>query len=405
MKPDSSANILFVSSYPLPIEKGSNQHAFFLMKALAERYNVYCLFFKQRSTSPADSDKALLDEIGIKDLCVLRCPEIKFHNEIHKRIVQALSFPYFHAKAFYTPHNTESIRQYLVEKQITVVHIESLHYAGFMWHLPDKVKKVFVYHDLHHKIFFEQIRYVKKYYNRINPFLDGLKVLLFEKMINRKSDLKIFLNPDEMLFSPHKSAHIPHIVNPEITAQVPTPDKKPINIFFLGGYQHPPNKVALDLIIGKILPMLLKQSSCAWEFHLIGKGTEQLTPLIKRTGLEDKIRFRGFVENINDVFKRMDIALFPIPYGGGIKTKIIESMAAGVPVVTTESGVYGLKNLNERCINVCESPSEIADAVIQLMHDDRLRLDQSRAAISYIQNNHAYQIMKNVLLDAYKRIA
>ena len=59
-------NILFISSYPFPLDKGSNQHAFFFIKALSAKFNVYCLFFAQpRHALPDDLD-APLDVLGIQ---------------------------------------------------------------------------------------------------------------------------------------------------------------------------------------------------------------------------------------------------------------------------------------------------------------------------------------------------
>jgi glycosyltransferase involved in cell wall biosynthesis len=403
----SPPNILFISTYPLPIEKGSNQHAFFMIKALAEKYHVYCLFFLQDSThSGAEllDHSALFKEINVKETYVSGFTSKKFKNEIQKRINRALAFPYRYACSFNTEKIHALVARLIMDRQIDVVHIESLHYATLMWHIPAHVKKVFVYHDLHHKIFFEQAKFVEKHYNKINPMLDGVKVRFFEQLINKKSDLKIFLNPEEMKFSPLRSAHVPHIVNPEILFTPPRQSVDCINIFFLGGYKHPPNREAFDLIFHEILPHLKKSAACNWIFHLIGQGTEKLSPLIQEKGLSNKVRIRGFVRCINDVFREMDIALFPIPYGGGIKTKIIESMAAGIPVVTTPPGAFGLSGLGDDCIDICKTSAEIVNSLKRLMLDDRLRVHQSQASKAYIEKHHTYESMRKILFDAYKGV-
>ena len=406
-KIDLQANILFISSYPLPLEKGSNQHAFFYLKALAKEHHVHCLFFKQEprlSDAEASQHTSLFSKIGLEDVHVIDCVSVKIINKIKKRIKSNISFPYSYAQNFDSRTNRDLFKKLVSDNKIDIVHIESLHYARFMWHLPDHVKKVFVYHDLHHKIFFEQAKFVCKPHDKLESILCGIKVLFFQHMINKKSDLTLFLNSHEMAFSPHRSVHVPHVVNPDIAYRLPEQHRDIIKFFFLGGYNHPPNRVAMRMIIDKILPELSASFDCDWEFHIIGKGTEKYKPLIEQNGLGGNVRFRGFVKDINCVFDDMDIALFPIPYGGGIKTKVIETMAAGIPVITTDNGVFGLNELKGDCINVCNTPQEIVNALARLMMDDKLRVRQSKAAKSYIEQHHSYDSMQIKLSRAYKRI-
>jgi len=74
----------------------------------------------------------------------------------------------------------------------------------------------------------------------------------------------------------------------------------------------------------------------------------------------------------------------PLHYGAGIKGKITQSLAAGLPVVTTPIGAEGLDGGEDRCMLIGHSPQELAVETIRLYKDDELWLNLSRAGQALI---------------------
>ena len=61
---------------------------------------------------------------------------------------------------------------------------------------------------------------------------------------------------------------------------------------------------------------------------------------------DKNIIYAGFVDDIEMYFKAADIFLNPVQSGGGIKTKMVEAIAFGTTVITTETGAAGIhKNI------------------------------------------------------------
>ena len=75
----------------------------------------------------------------------------------------------------------------------------------------------------------------------------------------------------------------------------------------------------------------------------------------------------------------------PIHYGAGVKGKITQSLAVGLPVVTTPIGAEGLEGGEEQCMLIGESPQELASEAIRVYRDDELWRDLSRAGQSLIE--------------------
>ena len=138
-----------------------------------------------------------------------------------------------------------------------------------------------------------------------------------------------------------------------------------------------------------------------FRFHIVGSGTEKFREIVNNSPFKDLILIHGFVRDINQVFQDMDVALFPIFYGGGIKTKIIDAMAAGVPVVTTPEGIFGLHNLPNDCIGAGKTATEILEQIFFLMRNYPLRLARSIKAKKYIEAEYSFNTFSKKITDTY----
>jgi glycosyltransferase involved in cell wall biosynthesis len=138
-----------------------------------------------------------------------------------------------------------------------------------------------------------------------------------------------------------------------------------------------------------------------FKFHIVGSGTEKFQEIVNNFPFKDLVSIHGFVRDINQAFQDMDVAVFPIFYGGGIKTKIIDAMAAGVPVVTTPEGIFGLHNLPNDCIGVGKTVTEILEQILILIKNYPLRLARSLNARKYIEAEYSFNTFSKKITDTY----
>jgi glycosyltransferase involved in cell wall biosynthesis len=107
-----------------------------------------------------------------------------------------------------------------------------------------------------------------------------------------------------------------------------------IVIMFHGAYSYYPNMEAIKLIKDYIAPRICEKYKNVL-FVVAGKGAP------KRE--EGKIKFLGFVDDLNELLVASDIAIVPILRGTGTKVKIMDYMGAGLPIVTTKKGIEGIE--------------------------------------------------------------
>lgn len=112
-------------------------------------------------------------------------------------------------------------------------------------------------------------------------------------------------------------------------------------LLFNGALDYPPNYAALWHLLKEIMPRLHKENKDRYTLLICGKGL----PKKDRDLLDYRhlgVIYAGFVDDISPYFKGADIFLNPVLKGGGIKTKMIESIAYGTPVVAMRTAATGL---------------------------------------------------------------
>lgn len=394
-------NILFVSSYPLPMYKGSNQHAYFFLKALAKHFNVYCLFFLQPGTNRNSGDENEILSLGIKAMDICHFNNNRTENKIIRLIMKILAFPNRYMNAATHSYGFKIINKVIRERSIDVIHFEHFHYTKYALKLRTHARKVAVYHDLHHLVPWRAVRFNQGFAAKCLLLLDSIKTYVFQIILDCHLDKKIFLNPVEMLRLPRNAEHIPHIVNPNIKFNPPR-DTSFFQILFFGAFHHPPNRTSARYILDSVLPILSGQID-NFTIHFVGNGASSLAGRFPRS-IQRFVSFQEFIPDINALFKGMDIALLPVLHGGGIKTKIIEAMAAGLPVVTTPHGIDGLENLPKGSVGIAESPSGLARELMQLIGDHSLRTRRSLAARSYVEKEHSFAVFSDKIKQVYSCI-
>ena len=112
-------------------------------------------------------------------------------------------------------------------------------------------------------------------------------------------------------------------------------------LLFNGSLDYSPNLEALQALLKKVNPLLQKNNTTDYKLIICGKGLPKKMNLLKEYEKENII-YAGFVENIDTYVKAADLLLNPIQKGGGVKTKVIEAIANGTPVVSTSTGAIGV---------------------------------------------------------------
>lgn len=134
--------------------------------------------------------------------------------------------------------------------------------------------------------------------------------------------------------------------------------------FFFGSFTYPPNIEAADLIVREIVPRLIKRG-VRGKILLAGNGANPISVFTKPKDLS--VEFLGFVNDLISHIKSADVLIVPLKAGSGTRFKILETLACGIPVVTTTIGAEGLDLA--ACgpnLHLCDEWDQFADIALQV---------------------------------------
>ena len=181
------------------------------------------------------------------------------------------------------------------------------------------------------------------------------------------------------------------------TMQPPSP--KPV-VGLIGSMHWEPSRSAAERLITRIWP-LVKQGFPEAKLYIAGWNAAQyLQKYSSRSGLT-------LEENLahpSDFFSKAAVMVYAPSGGSGMKVKVMEAMAYGVPVVTTWEGVEGIDYENGRECWVAESDEELAGKVCRLLGNSAERQLMRDAARSLIDERYSPRPVVDKMISVYQQM-
>lgn len=284
------------------------------------------------------------------------------------------------------------VRNVLSEKKADVIQVEFYPYLNFVHKLPDNVRKVFIHHEIRYirnrrlladiKMLPHEIEYMEQMYRREIDDLNCYDTVVTLTDVDRKELQSVGVN-------------VPIMVSPaSVNAQTMDYDGWNGRIVFLGGYGHTPNKEGMEWFLKNVTPLIDWKNKAVSSVDIIGGGWPA-----EVDGIAENIKVNrlGFVENLADAAKG-SIMIIPILSGSGMRMKILEAAAMGLPMITTSVGVEGLSFENETSCMIADTPQDFAMAIDKVISSESLRkelTDNARTVYEEKYSVKATSIMRN----------
>lgn len=173
--------------------------------------------------------------------------------------------------------------------------------------------------------------------------------------------------------------------------------EKRCDIAFIGNYSHAPNLDAARWFVETVLPDL-RVKYPTLTLWLVGA---HLPPHLC---WPDGVRVVGHVKNLDkEVLNHVRLTVAPLRFGAGIKGKVLESFAAGVPCVMTPTGAEGLKLPRALAPLVVKDEKGLKNAILRLYADAERCQALSEKVQSYVHSVFSENITTQALCEAIKK--
>ncbi len=362
-------NVLFVSPYPIepPVHGG----AVFMKEALAPLSviaDVHLLSF-------LDTAEQLADNRALSELC---------------RTAQFLVRPHFPIDAFWTL-TPVAIREFavrdfawLLQRAIYLQNIDVLQleytilgqYAAGFRHIPCLLFE----HDVSVQSLGRRLRSGRF---DLDLLLEYVRMRFYEPRLLKRCDRIQVCSGENAAYllglAPSLRGRIDSNVRAAIDIRrydfIPSP-RLPDTLLFVGSFRHSPNLDALRWFTEKVFPIIISARPSV-TLHIIGSD-----PPASATIWNDHphIRLLGAVPDIREPLHRFSVFVCPVLSGSGIRVKLLEAFACGIPTVSTTIGAEGLAKTSGDFCEQADSPAAFAASVLRLLGDPSYCVDLATRA-------------------------
>jgi len=398
----SKEKLLIVSAIsPFPKTSGGAVRIYNTVKYLSEQFDIYFIFFIPQDSN-LNKDELLFLKQNTKFFTYFyqnnQKNDFSFLNEFQ---------PYWFSDwlnnelKIYLP---KIIRQYNI-KNVQIECTQLLYLYSF---IPKDVRKIFVAYDISTVSFLRRLFEVNNLFYFFIYFFRWVEIIYYEKYYLSKYEVIIAMseNDKQILLEKFKVRNVSAKPNGiESINFLSKKAHKTINLGYIGSFNHPPNRTAIKYFINEIAP-LLEKKHIKYKFFIAGDNNKNdIKKIIFRSNIKNKknIVNLGKLNKVGNFYKNINILIAPIFSGSGSRVKILESLAYGIPVVTTKIGAEG-QNINTDYLKIANSNEEFVK-LIRRTQSELINKTAKKNLINLkkqIENNLWSKIFRNYFSILFK---
>jgi GT2 family glycosyltransferase/glycosyltransferase involved in cell wall biosynthesis len=173
--------------------------------------------------------------------------------------------------------------------------------------------------------------------------------------------------------------------------------REPQTMLFVGSFRHDPNRVAVDWFVRRVLPLILERQPGA---RLVIAGSDP-PPAHTYADFSGHLDVLGYVEDVREPLERYSVFVCPILSGSGVRVKLLEAFAAGIPVVSTTVGAEGLAAKDGECCALADGPPAFAKRVLELLENPDSAAEMAVRARAEVEAHWDMAAMTHKLVEGY----
>jgi len=394
-----SLNVAIVATeLPYPPTAGNRIRTLNLALRLAARHRI--AFLAHRNDESAEASR-FLREHGIETVLVDRAKPVKSGPRFYARLAANLASPVPYSVA---SHNSQALRQavhsYARLHPIDVWQVEAIVLVDALAGL-ERCPSVLIAHNVESLIW-------QRYYQNETALLkrwyikqQWRKYERFERRAFSAATRVVAVSEqDATLIRDQFGGRDVDVVDNGIDRnyfEVVQPDPDPGTILFLGSLDWRPNLDAVGLLLDRIFPAV-RAAEPAARLRLVGRRPP--AALVHRIAEVPGVELHADVPDVRSFLAKSGIMVVPLRIGGGSRLKILEAIAAGLPVISTRVGAEGLELVPGVNYIAADEPQAMTDALVAWIRDPRPARAMAEGSRTFVLNRYDW----DTLADRLERI-
>lgn len=387
--------LIIYSGYLFPLIMASQHRVFDMLKTLSLYHEVHFMSFVKNKKDKQDTTDKIIK------ICKKYIPIIPINYEssfIKKKIIGLkafLSFAFMRnsLRQFYVSNDfiLDQLISYLNSYDFDIIQIEYWYNYKLFKKLPKKAYKVI---DSHGILFKKKEKEYNKLFNMKTSFLKIRELNQYRlSEINAIKDSDLFISISELddrfinqNFKKLNSIIIHTGQNLKLFEDYNI-EQFGDTILFYGGMDSKQNYFAVIRFIEKILPHVKKQIPEV-KVRIVGQKPPSS---IKNMHNGYDFFVEGFVPDVRDPISKCCVMVLPLELGAGFRSRIVEVMALGVPIVGTHNALDNAGLTSGKDAYISDGNEKMANYLIELLNDSEKRNLMSKNCKEFVSKNFSLE--------------
>jgi glycosyltransferase involved in cell wall biosynthesis len=397
---------------PYPAVTGKRIRTLNLLLRLAHRHDLTYLCHRNADPVEARRAEAFFRDRGIETVMVDRAVPPKSGPAFHARLLANLLSPLPYSVASHLSRPLRrAVEAHAASVPVDLWHCEWTPYAAGLRGLdaPTLVMAHNVESQIWQRYFETEKNPLKCWYIR----LQWRKFVRFERWAMSAAALAVAVSDEDAAqlrhdFGAQRVTVVENGVDvryfqPGSGMNAPHPlERNPYQILFLGSLDWRPNLDAVTLLLDRIFPAVRAQEPRA---RLVIVGRNPPDWLRRRGEVSPDIIVHANVADVRPFLAQSSVLAVPLRIGGGSRLKILEAIASGLPVVSTQIGAEGLRLHAGEHLDVVASEMEMPAALLRALHDPEEARARCRRGRRVVLDEYDWDGLARKLDQAWRQCA
>jgi sugar transferase (PEP-CTERM/EpsH1 system associated) len=369
--------------FPYPPKRGGKIRPFNMIRHLSASHDVVVASLA-RSPEEAEEGRGLADYCAHYEVATVSNP-VQFARMIARLPTPApSSVGFFHSGTL-----ARSIRRLFAATRFDLIFVHCSSVAHYVAHVRD-APKILDFGDMDSQKWLEYANY-KPFPLNLGYRLEGIKLAAEERRLARAFDFCTATTRAEWQTLENygtgaRTDWFPNGVDSAYFSPTAAPCD-PDTLSFVGRMDYYPNQACMHEFCRDVFPRIRERRPNA-RLLIVGADPDAA---IRRLGDMPGVTVTGSVPDVRPYLHRSTAMVAPLRIARGTQNKILEAMAAGVPVVTTSIAAGGVDAVAGTDLCVADSAEAIADAALALMSSAELRERFSKAGRARMLSHHNWE--------------
>jgi sugar transferase (PEP-CTERM/EpsH1 system associated) len=390
--------ILFLSQHQLwPLTSGARLRNYYLASGLAKRCSV--TFFEIRQ--PGDANDPPAPRADFERIFSV----VKDRSYTIPKILRGMAGPVpLTVLNFYSPRIATELERVLAEGRFDTVQIENVHlseYLPVIRRATGPLRIVSDWHNIESELMRRYAENTRSIPTKIFARRTATLIANSETRMMNGCDAQVVPSERErqtlLARSGRASIHVvPNGV--DVSAFTPASPSAGSSLLFVGSMDYHANVDAVTWFVREVWPGVAARHP-ELEFVIAGRNPAKAAQALA----SGRIRVTGTVDDVRPYYEQAFAVVVPLRVGAGTRLKILEAMAAGVPVISTRLGAEGLDAQPGRDLLIADSPEEMIDALDALTPEKRSAI--AAAGRKLVEQAYDWRLLAERLYRIHEEVA